>query len=131
LVNFAMIGWDEPLRRIPDAYRPQGAARPLVLAHCFGLIDKCLAELPMRARLRIWYATGRHVRGNAWQLILRRTARQAYTAGLPPEAVPLDPVLRFRRRFELLTDHAAGNLLAALLTWTWFRSRRRQTASGG
>lgn len=131
LMNFAIIGWDKPLRRIPEVYRPQGLARTLVLAPFFRLIDDCLAELPMRERARIWYHTGRFVRGNAWQPVLRRAARRAFAAGVAPGVVALDPVRRFCRRFDLLTDHPAGHLAAALLTWFWFRTRCRKSVPGG
>lgn len=131
LMNFAIIGWDEPLRRIPEVYRPQRLARTLMLAPFFGLIDDCLAELPMRERVRIWYHTGRFVRGNAWQPVLRRTARRAFTAGAAPGVVALEPVRRFCRWFDFLTDHPVGYLAAALLTWLWFRTCRRKSVQGG
>jgi len=131
LMNFAIIGWDKPLRRIPEVYRPQSLARTLVLAPFFGVIDDYLAELPMRERARIWYHMGRFVRGNAWQPVLRRAARRAFAAGTAPGAVALEPVRRFCRWFDLLTDHPAGHLAAALLTWIWFRTRRRESVQGG
>jgi rSAM/selenodomain-associated transferase 2 len=125
LMNFVMIGWDEPLRRIPALYRPQNCTRPLDLTPCLRMIDDLLAGLPRRERWRIWLHTGAFVRGNAWQLALRRQARRAFVADHPPEAVPLGPVLRFRHRCDALTDHPPGRLLAALLTWLWYRTRCR------
>jgi len=131
LMNFAMIGWDEPLLKIPGIYLPQGRTRPLMAASFLSLVDNCLAGLSMRECVRIWYHTGRYVRGNAWQLVLRRTARHAFAAGLAPEDVSLEPVLRFRRRFDLLTGYLAGDLAAALLTWFWFRTRCRKSVLQG
>lgn len=130
LMNCAMIGWDEPLRRFADAYRPQGRTRLLQLAPFFRLIDGCLDELPLPERLRIWYRTGSYVRSNAWQLQLRQAARRSFAAGLPPTAVPVAAMLRLRRRFDALTDHVPGRLAAALLTWLWFQTRRRTSAGG-
>jgi hypothetical protein len=130
LMNFAAIGWDEPLQRTPEIYRPQSCAGPLKLAPFLLLIDTYLGQLPIRDRARIWYRTGGYVRGNAWQLVLQSTVRRAFAAGLPPAAVPLEPVLRFRRRFDALTDHPPGRLATALLTWCWFRTRRRTTDQG-
>lgn len=127
LMNFAMIGWNEPLRRIPDLYPPQGRARSLEMAPFLRLIDDDLQASPLRQRARIWYRTGSYVRGNAWQLLLRRQARRAFAAGLPPAVVPLESVLRFRQRFDACTDHPAGHLTAALLTWAWFRTRSRKS----
>ncbi len=130
LMNFAITGWDEPLRRSVDAYRSQDRARPLDLALFYREIDRLLDELPWSERLRIWYRTGGFVRANVWQLALRHRVRRAFSAGLPPEAVPLEPVLRFRRGCDAFTDHPPGRLLAALLTWLWFRTRQRQPLRG-
>ncbi|MCM2264993.1 MAG: TIGR04283 family arsenosugar biosynthesis glycosyltransferase [Desulfuromonadales bacterium] len=130
LMNFAMTGWDEPLRRTPEIYRAQSRTRPLLLAPFIRMIDSCLGELPFRERARIWYRTGGYVRGNAWQLMLRHIARRAFDKALPPEDVPLEPVLRFRRRFDALTDHPPGHFTAALLTWIWFRTLRRKAVRG-
>jgi hypothetical protein len=94
------------------------------------MIDGLLAELPRRERRRIWLRTGGFVRDNAWQLALRRQAQRAFAGGLLPGSVPLEPVLRFRRGFDVLTGHPPGRAAAALLTWLWYRSRRRQTAQG-
>jgi rSAM/selenodomain-associated transferase 2 len=130
LMNFAMIGWDEPIRRAPDAYRAQDRARPLTLAPLARLIDDCLRELPLRERVRIWYHTGRYVGSNAWQLMVRCRARRAFAAGCPVEAVSLQPVKRCVRVCQLFTNHPPGYLAAAMLTWLWFRTRRRTLRQG-
>lgn len=128
LMNFAMIGWNAPLQRAPDVYRVQHHARTLEPAPFFRMVDALLTELPPAERLRLWSRTGGFVRDNAWQLLLCRSARRAYTAGLPPDNVALAPILSFRRRFDFMTDHLPGRLAAALLTWLWFRTRRRGSA---
>lgn len=130
LMNFAMIGWDEPLRRIPDLYSPQTRTRALVLPPFFRSFADCLATLPTRERCRLWYLTGGYVRDNAWQLFLRHRASRAFIAGQPAEAVPLESLLRFRRAFDALSANPAGKLIAAVLTWLWFRSRCRQPVQG-
>lgn len=126
LMNFALTGWIEPLLRAPAVYRAQDRTRPLQLSPFYTLLDTLLRELPWSTRRRIWCRTGSFVRDNAWQLALRRTARQAFAAGLPPAAVPLQSVLRWRRCSEVLLGNRAGDLLAALLTWLWFRTRSRR-----
>lgn len=130
LMNFAMIGWDEPLRQAPAVYRTQDRAQPLSLVPFLRLVDNLLGRLPLAERAQIWYRTGAFVRANAWQLILQRQARRAWRAGTPPGEVPLAPLLRWRRRFDLATDHPPGRLAAALLTWLWFRTRSRALARG-
>lgn len=130
LMNFVMIGWDEPLKRFPELYRSQDRARALELVPIFRLLAKCLAELPPGARRRLWYLTGGYVRANAWQLPLRRLARRAFEAGLPAASVPLEPVLRFRRRFDALTDNPLGKLAATAGTWLWFHRCCRRSVQG-
>ena len=130
LVNFAMIGWDEPLRQTPAVYRVQNRAQPLSLAPFLRLVDDLLGRLPLAAHAQIWYRTGALVRANAWQLPLQRQARRAWRAGIPPQEVPLASLLRWRRRFDRITDHPPGRLTAALLTWLWFRTRSRVLARG-
>jgi rSAM/selenodomain-associated transferase 2 len=130
MMNFVAIGWELPLQRAPQLYRAQDRAAPLQLAPFFRLVDQLLAERPWSERLRIWYRTGGYVRANAWQLALSRHARRAWRNDLPPASLPLAPVLRFRRRFDLATAHPPGNALAALLTWLWFR-RSCRTIPGG
>ena len=130
LINFALSGWDEPLRQFPASYHSQDRARPLQLVPFYHLIDGLLRELPWSARLRIWYRTGQFVRSNAWQLVLRRTARTAYATGLAAASVSLSSVTRFRTWFEPLTNHPLGHLGATLLTWLWFRTRRRTPVQG-
>jgi len=130
LANFALIGWDQPLLRFSDSYRRQDQTGALQLAPFYRLVDQLLIELPWSFRWRVWYRTGRFVRNNAWQLVLRRVARTAYLAGDPVAAVPLTTVSRFRSWFEPLTNHPLGNLTAVLLTWLWFRSRSRNHDHG-
>lgn len=129
LMNFAMIGWDKPIRQAPDAYPPQARTRPLELAPFLRLVDSCLKELPLRDRARIWYRTGNYVCGNAWQLALWHQARRGFASGCPASTVPLEPVWRFARYSDLLVDHPPGRLAAALLAWLWFRTRRRKLTS--
>jgi len=126
LVNFALVGWDEPLLRAPELYRSQDRARPLQLAPFFRLIDAMLCELPWAVRLRIWYRTGGFVRSHAWQLVLLRVARRSWRQGVPPWAVPVEAIGNFQRWFEPLTDHPPGRVLAAMLTWLWYYTRNRR-----
>jgi rSAM/selenodomain-associated transferase 2 len=130
LMNFALTGWDEPLRCFSAAYHCQECARPLQLAPFYRLVDELLRALPWLTRLRVWYRTGQFVRSNAWQLVLRRSARTAYAAGNAPASVSLSPVTRFRAWFEPLSDHPLGHLGAALLIWLWFRTRDRTPVQG-
>lgn len=122
LMNFAITGWFEPLCRAPEVYRSQDQARTLQLAPYFRLVDSLLQPLPWRSRLRLWYRTGEFVRSNAWQLALWRALRRDRSLR---ETAAAATVAGFRRWYEPLTAHPPGRLLAALLTWLWFRGRKR------
>ncbi len=122
LMNFATIGWDEPLLRAPEIYRSQDRTRPLHLAPYFRLVDRLLRQLSWRSRLHLWYRTGEFVRGNAWQIALWRAVRR--NADLSVDQAT-KVVTGFRRWFEPLTAHPPGRLLTALLTWMWFCSQWR------
>jgi rSAM/selenodomain-associated transferase 2 len=125
LMNFAAIGWEEPLRRAPDVYRDQERTGPLQPARFYPLVDALLRGLPRATRLRLWYQTGGYVRGNAWQLALWRTARRSWRQGRLEETETAHAIEKFQSWFEPLTDHPPGRALAGFLTWLWFRTRRR------
>lgn len=131
LVNFAMIGWEQPLHVLPGLYREQGRSAPLDPAPFLCRLDALLAALPVRERLCLWYRTGAFVRDNAWQLLLRRHARRAVATGLPVDAVDLGAIRCGRRRVQALLGHPGGSLAAMLLTWLWFHTRPRQFSPGG
>ena len=122
LMNFAMIGWSEPLCRVPDAYRTQERARPLQLASYFRRVDHLLDNLSWRERLRLWCRTGDFVRGNAWQIALWRAVRR--NADLSVDQAT-KVITGFRRWFEPLSAHLPGRWLAALLTFCWFSCQKR------
>jgi rSAM/selenodomain-associated transferase 2 len=120
LMNFAAIGWDDFFRLAPDLYRSQKDSGRLQLMPFFRCICELLRSLPVRKRFLLWSATGRYVRGNAWQIPFSRDVRCAFRRGLPPGQVPTPRLDWHDRWFDRLTDHAAGRLAAAVLVWGWF-----------
>lgn len=115
LMNFAAIGWDAGVTELVEGYRSQDRAERLRLAPILRRIEALMGGLPPAERLRLWYATGGYVRGNAWQIPLLLDVRRR---GEREETPLLD---RHDRWFDRLTDHPPGRLAAALLTWLWFR----------
>ena len=80
-----------------------------------------MAALPPSDRRRLWRETGRYVRDNAWQIALLLDTRRNFRRGIPAGVDDL-PLLSFYDRYlDRLTDHPPGRLIAALLTWLWFR----------
>jgi hypothetical protein len=121
IMNFAAAGWEPFFRELPRLYDSQATARRLDLRPFLRRTGELMAALPRRERLRLWYATGRYVRDNAWQLALLLDTRRNFRRGIPAGAGNL-PLLGFYDRFlDPLSDHPPGRLAAALLTWLWFR----------
>jgi rSAM/selenodomain-associated transferase 2 len=121
ITNFAAAGWETFFRELPRLYGSQDRAERLDL-HSFLLnIDRLMSALPRRDRLRLWYATGRYVRDNAWQLALASDTRRNFRRGLPPGERELPALAFYDRYMNRLTDHPPGRLAAALLTRLWLR----------
>ncbi len=120
LVNFLFVGWDVFLQQAPDLYRQQVQTGRLHLQPFWTAIRRQLRQMSLGARFRLWYATGRFVRSQAWQLVFQREARRCFLLGQSSDEVGMQSVRCFRRWFDPLTDHPGGALLAGTLTWCWF-----------
>ncbi len=120
MMNFLSIGWLDFFVHAPELYRRQDKSAPLDLKPFFELIRELLNQLPLRDRLRLWLATGRYVRGQAWQLGLLLDCRRSSRDG------NLNPQLNgswlnwFDRWFDPVTDNLVGNVLSAMLVRSWF-----------
>jgi rSAM/selenodomain-associated transferase 2 len=125
LMNFLMIGWPEFIARSPAIYRQQDQAQPLQLLPFFRLIDQLLQEMPFSRRWSIWLATGAYVRSQAWQIGLALDCRKAVLSGEVKPTLPGDGLNFFVRRFEPLTNHAAGRWMTTLLVWAWYQWQLR------
>jgi rSAM/selenodomain-associated transferase 2 len=126
ITNFAAAGWETFFTELPRLYAPQETAGRFDLTPLFPKIARLMAALPLRERFRLWYATGRYVRDNAWQLALALDTRRSFKAGLPPGEGGLSALAFYDRWLDRLTDHHAGRLAAAVLTWLWLRANCRQ-----
>lgn len=126
MMNFLAIGWLDFVLQAPDLYRRQSRTARLDLLPFFELIHDLLAVLPGARRREVWLATGRYVRGQAWQIgfyLDCRNGRQRWTTWID-------------RWFLPCTHHVIGDLLSAALVRAWFgwtrqRLRRRFSRTGG
>lgn len=121
ITNFADAGWETFFRELPRIYGSQERTERLDLRSFLLDIDQLMAALPRRDRLRLWYATGRYVRDNAWQLALARDTRRNFRRGIPVGEGELPDLAFYDRWLDRLTNHPAGRVLAAFLTWLWLR----------
>jgi hypothetical protein len=132
LMNFLFAGWDDFLHKVPAIYRQQCHAGPLQLLPFWKEIKHMLAEMPLKSRFRFWFATGRYVRSQVWQLAYLRETRRCFVKGVPIDQADHGAIRRFRAWFEPLTCNPFGTTLTGLLTCCWFYSvylrLRRQRA---
>ena len=108
ITNFAAAGWETFFRELPRLYGSQDAAGRLDLRPFLRQTARLMAALPRRDRLRLWYATGRYVRDNAWQLALARDTRRNFRRGIPVGEGELPALARYDRCLDRLTDHPPG-----------------------
>ncbi len=121
ITNFAAAGWDAFFRELPGLYESQKSAGRLDLSLLLRMTARLMAALPRRDRFRLWYATGRYVRDNAWQLALACDTRRSFQRGLPPGTGETPALAFYDRHLDRLTDNPPGTVAAALLTWLWLR----------
>ena len=127
ITNFAAAGWETFFRELPRLYGSQDAAGRLDLRPFLRQTARLMATLSRSDRMRLWYATGRYVRDNAWQLALARDTRRNFRRGISVGEGELPSLARYDRCLDRLTDHPPGRVAAALLTWLWLRWNCRQT----
>jgi rSAM/selenodomain-associated transferase 2 len=121
ITNFAAAGWDPFFRELPRLYDCQQATGRLDLVSILRKTDRLMAMLSRSDRCRLWYATGRYVRDNAWQLALARDTRRSFRRGIPVGAGELPTLDCYDRWLDRITDNPPGRIAAALLTWLWLR----------
>jgi hypothetical protein len=114
------------LDSLPALYRSQDRARPLDLHPFFREIGSRIAEMPLRARWAFWYAIGRYVRDNAWQLALMLDVRRSLAQGELPAGGGCRMLAFYDRFLDRLTDHPPGRWLTAGLVRVWFIMSRRR-----
>lgn len=122
ITNFAAAGWAPFFREFPRLYASQDASGRLDLRSFLRATARLMAALSRHDRRRLWYATGRYVRDNAWQLALALDTRRNFRRGMPVGEGPLPALAFYDRCLDRLTDHVPGRLAAALLAWLWFRA---------
>jgi rSAM/selenodomain-associated transferase 2 len=124
IMNFAAQGWDAFFRELPSIYAGHDSCAPLSLPSMLERISHMIATLPLARRLSLWVATGAYVRSHAWQIPFFLDTRKNFRRGLPPGKGET-PLFAIHDRFlDRLTDHPPGRLVAAILTWLWFRLTR-------
>jgi len=131
ICNFAAAGWEPFLRELPGLYRDHDSSGRLDLRAMLRDIGRLMAALPRRERFRLWYETGRFVRNNAWQLPLARDTRRAFLQGEDVGTGKMPALAFYDLHLDRLTDHPPGRVLAAFITWVWFRLKRSNHLQDG
>ncbi|EGV52300.1 glycosyl transferase, family 2 [endosymbiont of Riftia pachyptila (vent Ph05)] len=121
IMNFHAIGLDAFFERVAAVYRNQSQTGQLQLAPIFRLIDALNREAGSRVARHRWLASGRYVRGHAWQLFfLFDLVLQRLLGGRRRPGLWLHD-----RVFRPLTDFMLFDWLTAGLAWLWFHASWR------
>ncbi|MBF0455612.1 MAG: TIGR04283 family arsenosugar biosynthesis glycosyltransferase [Magnetococcales bacterium] len=117
IMAFHNTGFQLFFERAPALYRQQDRTRPLQLAPFFSLINQLNREATWQVVFGRWRKIGYYVREAAWQPFFLLDLLGAHWFNWRRR-----PFLAFHDRiFHPLTQSLPFDLLAALLTWTWFR----------
>ena len=121
IANALTCGWTELLTRLPGLYRRNVESGRLQLHPLLNSVRSLLARHPLRWRATFWYATGRHIAANIWQLFFWLDVRSGFKAGLPPETPPRRWSEFFSRHLEPLAHSIPLAVMTTLAAWLWFR----------
>ena len=124
IMNFSAQGWETFFRELPSLYPAHGRSGRLPLLAVLENIDRLIRALPLRQRLSLWVATGAYVRAHAWQIPFFLDTRRNFRRDLPPGKGETPLLAIHDRWLERLSDHPPGRIVAAILTWLWFRLTR-------
>ncbi|SDM02424.1 transferase 2, rSAM/selenodomain-associated [Geoalkalibacter ferrihydriticus] len=119
LMNFHHIGWTPFFRQAPEVYRQQAAGHRLDLLPFFLCIDNLLRALPQPEQRRLWQATGRYVRSQAWQLSFAFLTGVRYVLKRPHRLRSWGE--SFCALWERCTDFPPLNRFTGALVRIWFR----------
>jgi rSAM/selenodomain-associated transferase 2 len=118
LMNFHHIGWTTFLEKAPQVYRQQENSERLDLEPFFSLVDALLEPLDPVERQRLWLATGRYVRSQAWQPLFALKAAGRFILKQPPRQASWGK--GFTAFWERLTDRTWINYLVGHCVKFWF-----------
>lgn len=121
LMNFVAMGWQDFFSEAANIYQTQDRTEHLQLFPYLQLIRRMTGQMPLQKRLGFWYATGRYVRANAWQIPFYFDTRYQYLAGIAPGAGENRRLEVHDKWIEPLLDHPPGRIVAGILTWIWYR----------
>ena len=121
LMNFVAMDWQDFFTEAANIYQTQDRTERLQLLPYLRLIRKLTGIMPLRQRIGFWYATGRYVRANAWQIPFYFDTRYQYWAGIEPGAGVNRRLKIHDQWIESLIDHPPGRVIPGMLTWVWYR----------
>lgn len=121
IANALACNWTELLISLPGIYRCGGEGGRLQLYPLLNGTRRLIGGHPLMWRLSFWYATGRHVAANIWQLFFWLDVRRSFNTGLSKVAPSPRWLRLFDRFLEPLTRSIPLAVLTAIIVWLWFR----------
>ena len=124
IMNFHHIGFSEFFQRTANIYRNQTSTDRLLLSPIFELIEDLNGEAGREIARKRWLATGRYVRGNAWQLffMLDLLLQLLFKIRKRPFLAFHDRICKPVFNFQPFDWFAAGlTRLWFIVTWRYFK----------
>jgi len=120
LCAFNHIGMSNYFNKAVSAYRSQSHTNQLHLYPFFKLAHVVSFEYGIMTAVKRWYATGKYVASNAWQLAFAIDCRRNQRKGLPPGEGALLSLQLYQKTFRYLVESRFGYGVTAMLTFVWF-----------
>lgn len=122
LCNFNAIGMDAFFAQAADAYKRQSDSRQLDMLPFLRIIHRVTRAEGWIKALSYWYASGRYITQNAWQLAFTKDCQRDFKRRIAPHQVQPIYLDRFERYIAPWLLSPPFYVLCAALTYIWFYS---------
>jgi len=119
ILNARQIGWTDFFNTVPHLYRSQDNAGKLDLLPVWVTVRDLFSRLTLFDRLHIWYATGRYVCVQAWQVLFAWHCYRQFRRG-QVATMGRQEIQESMRGFERILGNPLGYIVTAVLVWFWF-----------
>jgi glycosyltransferase involved in cell wall biosynthesis len=114
------VGLDDFFHMARHAYRQQDRTDRLDLYPFFQLVHRLVVQRGLREALRLWFAVGRFVAGNAWQVAYLVDCRKMFSRNGNPDQVSGRWLSIYDRHLARWIESVPGACMTMLLTAGWF-----------
>ncbi|HIJ81281.1 MAG TPA: glycosyltransferase family 2 protein [Desulfuromonadales bacterium] len=121
IINNTVAGWNDFFTELPALYRPHSISGKRDLAPLLAAIHTLINRQTPQWKRSFWQSTGRHVAGNAWQLLFWLDVRNAFRNSDDPDFVTPRWLSFYEQRLATIFSSVTAATVAQLLTKAWLR----------